>query len=165
MVLYGAGPGKIAKILECSPAQGKKAMNKFLKAFPALKQLKDDLVKAMKSRKGFLKGLDGRLLHVRTEYSALNVVCQSAGALVMKKALVILDKSLQEELRLVPGVDYEFLLNIHDEFQLEVADREGLPERVGAFAVQSIRDAGAYFKIRCPLDGEYKVGLNWKDTH
>lgn len=145
-------------------------MNKFLKAFPALKQLKDDLVKAMKSRKGFLKGLDGRLLHVRTEYSALNVICQSAGALVMKKALVLLDKKLQGELGLIPGVDYEFVLNCHDEYQLEILDKntetgEWLPKVVGEKARQAIILAGEHFKVRCPLDGEYKIGNNWKDTH
>jgi len=31
--------------------------------------------------------------------------------------------------------------------------------------VNAIRKAGDYFGFRCPLDGEYKVGNNWAETH
>ena len=132
--------------------------------------MKEDLAKAIKARNGYLKGIDGRLLYVRSEHSALNVICQSAGALVMKKALVLLDKKLQGELGLIPGVDYEFVLNCHDEYQLEVLDKntetgEWLPKVVGEKARQAIILAGEHFKVRCSLDGEYKIGLNWKETH
>jgi len=36
---------------------------------------------------------------------------------------------------------------------------------VGEAAKASIVEAGEYFKLRCPLDGEYKVGANWRQTH
>jgi hypothetical protein len=36
---------------------------------------------------------------------------------------------------------------------------------VGKVAVQSIIDAGLAYNLRCPLDGEYKVGRNWRETH
>jgi len=37
----------------------------------------------------------------------------------MKQALVILDDTLQNEQGLTPGVDYEFVANVHDEWQIE----------------------------------------------
>ena len=47
------------------------------------------------AKKGYLKGLDGRLLHVRSTHAALNTLLQSAGALVCKKWLVILEEELK----------------------------------------------------------------------
>jgi hypothetical protein len=32
-------------------------------------------------------------------------------------------------------------------------------------AVESIIEAGEFYNLRCPLDGEYKVGRNWSETH
>lgn len=40
-----------------------------------------------------------------------------------------------------------------------------IAEEAGKAAVQSIREAGLAYNLRCPLDGEYKVGLNWRMTH
>lgn len=80
----------------------------------------------------------------------------------MKKALVILDHRLQSE-GYVPEVDYEFIANIHDEFQIEC--NEGIAEIVGNAAVESIRAAGDHFGFRCPLDGEFKIGRNWAECH
>ena len=31
--------------------------------------------------------------------------------------------------------------------------------------VLSIIKAGEHFNLRCPLDGEYKIGGNWSETH
>ena len=36
---------------------------------------------------------------------------------------------------------------------------------IGAMGVRSIVEAGQVFKMNCPLDGEYKVGGNWSETH
>jgi DNA polymerase I-like protein with 3'-5' exonuclease and polymerase domains len=54
-------------------------------------------------------------------------------------------------------------VNVHDEFQYEV--EEGRAEEFGKLAVQSIVDAGKQLKVRCPLNGEYKIGNNWSETH
>ena len=76
----------------------------------------------------------------------------------MKKALVLLDKTLQ-----LNTVDYKFVANIHDEWQIEVPKDKA--EFIGKFAVDSIIKAGEHFNLRCPLDGEYKIGGNWSETH
>ena len=43
-----------------------------------------------------LIGLDGRLLHIRSPHAALNTLLQSAGALICKKWVCILEKNLRE---------------------------------------------------------------------
>jgi len=36
---------------------------------------------------------------------------------------------------------------------------------VGQAGVQSIKAVKDIFNLRCPLDGEYKIGNNWSETH
>lgn len=153
--LYGAGDEKIGTIVGGTAKDGAKLKASFLKKTPALKQLKEDIDLAVK-KNGYLKGLDGRVLPIRSSHAALNTLLQSAGAVVMKKALVILADYIK-------GYDARFVANIHDEWQIEVADKDA--EVVGELAVMAIRNAGEHFKFRCPLDGEYKVGNNWCETH
>jgi DNA polymerase I-like protein with 3'-5' exonuclease and polymerase domains len=76
----------------------------------------------------------------------------------MKKGLQILDDVLK-----LNKVDYKFVANIHDEWQMEVSESQS--DFVGQLAVDSIIKAGAHFNLRCPLDGEYKIGGNWSETH
>jgi DNA polymerase I-like protein with 3'-5' exonuclease and polymerase domains len=134
-----------------------------MKSFPALKKLIDAVKEVAKTRK-WLRGLDGRKVPCRSPHSALNTLLQGAGALAMKKALCILDDSLQY-LGLIPGQHYEFVLNIHDEFQLERLDPQVDKQFLGELAKDAITAAGDYFYFRCRLDGEYKLGSNWAETH
>ena len=109
-------------------------------------------------KKGTLPGLDGRRLFIRSEHAALNTLLQGAGAIVMKKALVIFNKYIK-----LYELDAHFVANVHDEWQLEVKEEDA--ELVGQLGVRSIVNAGEVLKLNCPLDGEYKVGNNWKETH
>jgi len=121
---------------------------------PALKKLTDAVKRAVLTR-GHLRGLDGRLLHVRSEHAALNTLLQSGGAVVMKRALVLLDDSLEGG---VPAVG-----NIHDEIQMET--KHEFAPILGTIAADSIRRAGEHYKLRCPLAGSFNVGANWAETH
>jgi hypothetical protein len=157
--LYGAGDAKIGTIVGKGQEEGSRLKANFLKKTPALKYLKDAVEKAAK--RGYLLGLDGRKLWIRSEHAALNTLLQSAGALVMKKACCILAHRINS--RGLGGKNFNFVLNVHDEWQMEV--REDNAEEVGQLAVQAIRDAGDFFKFRCPLDGEFRIGNNWAETH
>lgn len=164
--IYGAGDEKLGAIQSRKKGReavkvGKAARARFMKNLPALGKLVD-AVKAKVKAVGVLKGLDGRILGVRSQHSALNTLLQSAGAIQMKRALVILDNKLQS-MGLVPGVDYEFVANVHDEWQIETTPDLG--ETIGKEAAAAIKAAGEYYSFRCPLAGDYKVGRNWAETH
>lgn len=154
--LYGAGAAKIGSVIGGGAKEGQKLIDSFLKATPALAKLKEKVARL--AAKGYVPGLDGRRVLVRSEHAALNTLLQSAGAIVMKKALVIFDKKIKDN-----KWDAKFIANVHDEWQLEV--KEGLENLVGQAAVDSIREAGVSFNMRCPLDGEYKTGRNWAECH
>lgn len=154
--LYGAGPAKIGSIVGGSATAGQKLINAFLKGTPALQRLRDKV--SLYASKGYVPGLDGRKIWVRSEHAALNSLLQGAGAIVMKKALVIFDGKIKAN-----KWDVKFVANVHDEFQFETTP--DIADEVGKAAVQSIREAGLAYNLRCPLDGEYKVGRNWRETH
>ena len=165
--VYGAGDVKLGTLLTTGNLlkvkdAGTASRKRFMKNLPALGTLIKQIQDKVKSQ-GFLKGLDGRTLHIRGAHSAPNTLLQSAGAILMKKALVILDGKLQADLGLVAGVDYEFVANVHDEWQIEC--NKGLGETIGKIAKESIKLAGEHFGFRCPLDGDYKVGTSWAETH
>ena len=154
--LYGAGDSKIGSIVGGSARDGARLKEKFLEQTPALGQLLSRV--AGFASKGYVPGLDGRKIWVRSEHAALNSLLQGAGAIVMKKALVIFNDKIKANKWPV-----KMVANVHDEFQFEVP--EHLAKVTGEAAKQSIIEAGVFFKLRCPLDGEYKYGKSWRDTH
>lgn len=158
--LYGAGDEKIGKIVGGGAKQGKALKAKFLSSLPALAKLKEAVVEA--SSRGYLIGLDGRHLPVRSAHAALNTLLQSAGALVMKQALILFSDHLTGR-GYVFGKDYAFVANVHDEIQTTC--RPELAEEIGTLAVLSIKQAGEHFHFLCPLDGEFKIGASWAETH
>tara|TARA_S200000501_G_scaffold306509_1_gene295269 strand:- start:7597 stop:9327 length:1731 start_codon:yes stop_codon:yes gene_type:complete len=155
-LMYGAGDEKLGKVVGGNTSDGKRARQYFFDNKPEFKSLRDRVQRA--AAKKYLKGLDGRKLYIRNNHAALNTLLQGAGAIVMKKALSLLDSLLK-----LNTVDYKFVANIHDEWQVEV--RESQADFVGLRAVEAIIEAGEHFNLRCPLDGEYKVGDNWSETH
>jgi DNA polymerase-1 len=155
--LYGAGSAKIGSISGGGAKEGQHLIDRFLRNTPKLKALREK-VSRIYAQKGWLPGLDGRKLLVRSEHSSLNTLLQGAGAIVMKQALVILKKDLTRQ-----KIWHEFKVNVHDEFQIEC--READAETVGQLGKEAIKQAGIELKMRCPLDGEYNVGKTWKDTH
>jgi DNA polymerase I-like protein with 3'-5' exonuclease and polymerase domains len=155
--LYGAGDAKIGKVVGAGAKEGQQLKARFLENTPSLKTLRESVSKIAKE-KGTLPGLDGRRLQVRSDHAALNTLLQGAGAIVMKQALVLLNDNLRRA-----KIDYKFVANVHDEWQIEV--EESRAEEAGQLGVLAIEEAGKVLKMRCPLTGEYKVGNSWKETH
>jgi hypothetical protein len=157
--LYGAGPGKIGSIVGGSAKDGNTLRNNFLKKTPALHKLLT-AVKSVANRRGYLIGLDGRHLHIRSEHSALNVLLQSAGALICKRWVVEVDNMIKER-----GWSNKVnqVLFVHDECQFD-CDPD-IAEEFAQAAIECISKAQVYFNITVPLTGEAKIGANWADTH
>ena len=154
--LYGAGDAKIGSIVGGSKRTGAELKRIFLENTPSLRTLRERVEHA--SVRGYLKGLDGRKLIIRSSHASLNTLLQSAASVDMKKSLTLLDEYAK-----IYNIDYKFVGNIHDEFQAEV--REDQAEKFGWLAVECIKAAGIKLNLRCPLDGEYKVGKTWAETH
>ena len=156
--IYGAGSKKIGSIIGGSERDGERVKEKFLRATPSLRSLREKVDGVAKSNRRWLKGLDGRKIIIRHPHAALNSLLQGAGSCVMKVALTLLDQYvINKRIKAYPVV------NVHDEFQYEV--EEGRADEFGRLAVQAIKDAGRKLKLRCELNGQYKIGNNWAETH
>ena len=153
-LIYGAGNAKLGSVAKGSERTGKKLRDSFINNLPSFNNLRNRIEREAST--GKIEGLDGRILIIRNQYSALNTLLQGAGAIVMKEALVIFSK-------LISNLDAAIVANVHDEWQVE-AHRDH-SEQVGELGVQAIKEAGISLQLNCPLDGEYKIGNNWSETH
>lgn len=159
--VYGGGDGKLGLIVGKGPTAGRALRLKFEKQFKALGQLKAEVAAKAKAN-GCINGLDGRKLHIRAIYSSLNTLLQSAGALVMKMAVVLFNREIRKRGWYQDGSVRQVAM-VHDEIQSLV--RVDLVEAVEQLKVECIRKAGEHFCLRCATDGDAKHGESWGDTH
>lgn len=173
--LYGAGDEKLGKIVRQDAIDagkpvppgslrdlGSRLRGRFEAGFKALARLKAT-IKAKLHERPYLIGLDGRQLHVRSDHAALNTLLQSAGALLMKKACVLQHHNLQTKHNLVHLKDYAQVASVHDELQFSSDPK--FAKLVGESGPSALREAGEFFGFKCRLDGEFKIGRNWAETH
>ena len=155
--LYGAGPAKIGKIVGKGAGAGQALIKKFLSNMPALKRLRENVQKRVSKHKT-IQGLDGRLLQIRSEHSALNTLLQGAGAIICKQWLVhIMERVYKYEM------DVKLVASIHDEYQFEVAVPD--IERFCRITKEAMRQTQRTLSVQCDLDCDYKVGKTWAETH
>lgn len=148
--LYGAGNAKIGSIVGGTAKDGAALRAQFLAGVPKLRDLQAKVGRIAQG--GSVPGLDGRRVRIRSDHAALNSLLQSAGAIVMKKAMTLIDDS-----------KFALLMHVHDEFQGGAYEQDA--EEVGTMLVDCIVRAGQLLGVRCPLDGEWKYGATWADTH
>ena len=153
-LVYGGGDARLGSISNGGAKEGKLLKASFFKKVPAFRRLTEAVSNALEM-KGMLRGIDGRPLPCRSPHSALNLLLQSAGAVVMKQALVEFVKMAK--------LPYEVHGTIHDEVQFSCAPEHA--DELGRTFCNALGKAGEVLKFNCPIDGEFSVGANWKETH
>ena len=113
-LIYGGGDTRLGEAIGSGAAEGRALRQRFMKAQPAYAGLVGCQKAAVKD-KGYLVGLDGRHLPIRSDHAALNTLLQSAGALICKKWMQLIDSEIK---RL--GIDAQILCWSHDELQIQV---------------------------------------------
>jgi len=154
--LYGAGPAKIGSIVGGGASEGNKVLQNFYRNTPALSRLMEKVKKV--ANKGYVPGLDGRRILVRSEHAALNSLLQGCGAIIAKQWCIEAHKEFKRQRLPVQQVAF-----VHDEIQIETQRPHA--ETVASIMVASARKAGEVLGFRCPVDAEAKIGNNWFDTH
>lgn len=156
--LLGAGIGKVAQILSCSPDEAREAVDNFLSYYPGLRSLKDYRIPADASR-GYFVGLDGRLVACDSEHLMLAGYLQNGEAVVMKTANLIWRQKLEEE-----KIPYRQVNFVHDEWQTQFQSLTDATKGSNII-VSAIAEAGLRLKVKCPLAGNAIIGKTWLDTH
>jgi DNA polymerase I-like protein with 3'-5' exonuclease and polymerase domains len=154
--LYGAGPAKIGSIVGGGAKEGNEILYRFYSNTPALSRLMEKVKKV--AAKGYVPGLDGRRILVRSEHAALNSLLQGCGAIIAKQWCIEAHKVFRKQKLPVQQVAF-----VHDEIQIETAEKHG--EEVAQIMCDAASQAGITLGFRCPVDAESKIGQNWFDTH
>ena len=157
--LFGAGDEKIGEIVGGGKAEGAALKARFLRGLPQLAVLKAAIERAVRER-GFLFGLDGRPLPIRSSHAALNTLLMSAEAVLVKTATVAFETEMTAKFG---RRSFGFCAHVHDEFQVEVDPRYAL--EAAQLAEDCIARSGEPYRFLCPLAGEAKIGKTWYDTH
>jgi len=166
-VCYGAGSRKVGSLFypkgseQQMMTKGKEVIETFYRNLPAIKKLKDKIDERVTQR-GYLTGIDGRHLPIRSRHSALNQLLQSTGAVLMKKATCIFYESMKKA-GLRYGVDWGLCAFIHDELETTVKPEHA--DLTAKLSVQAIEESGRFFNLKCPFTGESKIGKNWAECH
>lgn len=170
---YGCGGAKIAKMLGISEQAGKDIITQHYETWTGLGMLIKDIEKSLDKRgfliqgkwgrkelnenvKPFIKGIDGRKLYVRGMHKLKNTLIQSAGAIVTKLWYIHVYKLIKEL-----NIDARIVMYYHDELVIEYKCSEEKEKLLTSGIEGAIFKAGEYFKLRVPLKGEAKIGLNW----
>ena len=154
--LYGAGASKIGSIVGGGAREGNDILSRFYSGTPALSRLMEKVKKVAVN--GYVPGLDGRRIIVRSEHAALNSLLQGCGAIIAKQWCIEAHKKFKE--LKIPARQVAF---VHDEIQIETPEKYS--EQVAQIMCQSASQAGITLGFRCPVDAESKIGNNWFDTH
>ena len=157
--LYGGGDHKIGlsydKQLSETRAKkkGKEIREAYVAAIPGLKELLEAVHKA--SERGYVRGLDNRRILVDSRHKSLNYLLQGSAAIIAKRWMVLTHERLPKH----PSQ----LAFIHDELQFECPETQS--EELGEVLKQSAKESGEYYKMRCPVAAESKIGKTWADVH
>lgn len=155
--IFGAGPDKVAGMLDCSIPMAKKILKIFFEVMPGIKPLRLKLIEDYKV-KGYLSGLDGRRLYGVTNHVLLVDLMQMNESAIMEVAMCRAYKMIQEE-----RLDAKQVMYYHDELDYEVIEAHA--KRMSEIGEHSIEWAGKFLRTTVPFKGESKTGNNWAEAH
>lgn len=154
--LYGASNKKLGSHYGKSAAFGKRIRETLINNTPGLERLAKRI--EAEAETGWIKTVDGGYVRVNSTHAALNSKLQSAGAIAMKLAAILLDDEVE---RL--GLDAFKVGDIHDEAQWDC--HPDCADQIGQLALECLVKAGEMLKLTVPLAGEFKRGVDWSETH
>ena len=154
--LYGAGAAKIGEVADGGAKEGKQLLDRFNENMPGIRRLRKAVEEA--AERGFLYGLDGRRIKIRSPHKALNSLLQGAGATICSKWLLNIQQQLNEK-----QLDAHICAWVHDEVQIEVREKDIVD--VGDFIRGSAKKAGEDLKLKIAIEAEYTTGRTWAETH
>ena len=155
---YNAGNQRLGEILGKGAKEGKQLRERFYESNPAFPTLLRQVKAA--AQRGYLYGLDGRKLHLRSEHGALNMLLQSCAALIAKQWVWLVDQAIKNE-----RLNAEIIAFVHDELQLKIRGNEDERNHIARRCTECAEEAGRHFKIKIPIEAEYKIGRTWADCH
>ena len=157
--LYGAGNTKLGysydKLLseKAAAVKGAEIRKAYIAAIPGLADLLLACEKA--SKRGYANAIDGRRISVDKGHKFLNYLLQGSAATIAKRWMVTINECLPPD-----GHQLSF---IHDELNYECYRRDC--EQLAKWLELAAKMSGEYYRLRCPIAAEAKIGQTWADVH
>lgn len=170
-LLLGAGIGKLAEILGCSPQAAQEALDRLIKRYEGFATLKETVIPA-DAKRGWFVGLDGRAVRIPGDtvggrrHLAMSGYLQNGEAVVMKLACLKWWAKLE-------AMDALLVNFVHDEWQTECPNNMEVALAIANMQADSLRQVGEELNLKCPLAGsfwnkkakDYTIDTNWSRTH
>ena len=157
--LYGASDHKLASTVGTTNASVGTLIRATLATnVPGLSELVKRVQSEYKSSGGLLRCIDGGYVRCPSSHAALNYKLQPDGAILMKQAIILADEALRKA-----KLDYLFVGNIHDEWQIDAKIQHA--DQIGEVCADAIKRAGELLRFNVAQSGEFKIGFNWAETH
>lgn len=159
-ILMGGGSAKIAQDQVQFGWQPKKSLkDDVIDSIPGFRKLIERLQTELR-KTGRITLCDGTRLLVPSDHMVIPYLLQGDESRLMKKAMILTDQAVRRA-----GLSQSVLKvgDIHDEFQTRV--REGLEDTYVDLTLPTFLQAGEFFNYLIPIEGDYKIGDHWGETH
>lgn len=165
-LIYGMSAFGLAKQIGVERKEAQAYIDRYFARYPGVLAYMER-TRAQAAEQGFVETLFGRRLYLpeigsknaamrkAAERTAINAPMQGTAADIMKRAMVAVDKWLQDS-----GIDARVILQVHDELVLEV--REDQIDQVRD-AIRPLMSGAAELDV--PLVVEAGMGANWDEAH
>lgn len=162
-VLYGMGPGGLAKSTGLSFAQAAVFIDKYFAAYPAIREYMDQCIALARScgysetffgRRRYLPDLESGMPQLRAaaERAAINMPVQGTAADIMKLAMIAVHNKISDR------KDIRMILQVHDELVFEV--EENAVKRYAQIIKEEMESVA---NLTVPLIVDVKAGISWEE--
>jgi len=165
-LIYGMSAFGLAKQLGIGRYEAQDYVDLYFERYPGVKKYMDDTRK-LAAKQGYVETVFGRRLYLpeinarnaqRRQYAertAINAPMQGTAADIIKRAMISVDKALDES-----GIDAHVVMQVHDELVVEVKK-----EQTDALSelLRTHMEKAADLKV--PLVVDVGVGKNWDEAH
>lgn len=155
-ILMGAGAAKIGQLVGGDAKLGKDIMGRLEKGIHGWSKFKAQI--ESRAKIGWFYALDGRRIKLPNAHLGMSFYLQS-----FEQAVIKLTMFRYQQRLLKLGIPFKQVAVVHDEFQVECNQEDA--ETVGKAIAESMTESGEKLKVRIRIDGEYKIGRNWLETH
>ncbi|HRJ11925.1 MAG TPA: DNA polymerase, partial [Alphaproteobacteria bacterium] len=149
-----------------SPGEANQIIARYFSRFPEIRDFmeeakeearKQGYVLTLLGRKCMMDGINDKngARRAAVERQAINAPLQGTAADVMKRAMIAVDRWLQES-----KIDARLILQVHDELVLEA--RDDVAQEVANKVSELMEHAGREMKISVPLTADADIAQAWE---
>ena len=172
---FGASDNKLGKMCGGNKEVGSEIREALRQVFPAKAALIDKITAEWKENAkrrmnrwnkmeyydGWITGLDGAPIFIKSEHAVLVYAVQADEAIYMSAAYNLVHRYLEQNYKW--GEDYVVVCWYHDEVTVEC--REEIKQEVAKLIEKAFTVASNYFKLEVPQIGTASIGRNWLEVH